>query len=72
MKKVLLVAAVLIILACIIALIVAVINWQAYRSLRDGTPQHYALLRSRAITLFIAGGVLALLAAGCLVFYFKI
>ena len=72
MKKFFLILGIVVIVVSIIALLFALLNWHGYHSLRDGTPQHYALLHSRAITLFWVGLALALTGAGLIVLYFKL
>ena len=72
MKKLFLILGIVVIIVSVIVLLFVLLNWHGYHSLRDGTPQHYALLRSRAITLFWVGLALALTGAGLIVLYFKL
>ena len=72
MKKLFLILGIVVIVVSIIVLLFALLNWHGYHSLRDGTPQHYALLHSRAITLFWVGLALALTGAWCIVLFFKL
>ena len=72
MKKLFLILGIVVIIVSVIALLFALLNWHGYHSLRDGTPQHYDRLHSRAITLFWVGLALALTGAGLIVLYFKL
>ena len=71
MKKLLLIVGIVFIIACIIALLLAFINMQSYKSLRDGSPSHYDRLYQRMIVYFIIGIVLALAGIAVLVLRFK-
>ena len=71
MKKLLLIVGIVLIIACIIALLLAFINMQSYKSLRDGSPSHYDRLHQRMIVYFIIGIVLAVIGIACILLRFK-
>ena len=72
MKNLLLIVGIVLVVACIIALLFAVVNMMSYHSLRDGTAAHYQRLHQKMIIYYIVGAVLLLLAVICFVIRFKI
>ena len=72
MKKLLLIVGVIVIIACILSLLYASLTFSAYKSLRDGTPEHYESLHKRAITCLVIGIILAVIAIVCFVLKCKI
>lgn len=72
MKKLLLIFGVIIIIACVLSLLFALLNMQAYYNLRDGTPEHYNRLHQKMIVYFIATIVLAVIGILCIIFYLKL
>ncbi|MBQ6066860.1 MAG: hypothetical protein IJK89_08555 [Clostridia bacterium] len=67
MKKALLIIGVIILVACVSALVFAVWNWFAYHHVLDGSAALYERLRLRMTVSFIVGGVLAAVGAVCLI-----
>ena len=72
MKKLLLIISIVLILACVLSLLLGLINMQAYHSLRDGSVEHYNRLHQRMIIYFVAGVVLAVIGIACIIFRFKL
>lgn len=72
MRKLLLIVGVIIIIACILSLLYAMLNFSAYKSLRDGTPEHYERLYKKAITFLVIGIILALIGVFCFIVRYKI
>ncbi len=71
MKKLLLIVGIVFIIACIISLLLAFINMQAYSSLKDGSASHYDRLHQRMIVYFVIGIVLAVIGMTCILLRFK-
>ena len=61
MRKVLLIAAIIVFVACVIAFIAAIFFNYMYMHVLDGSTELYARLHSRAIISLIAGIVLAVI-----------
>ena len=71
MKKLLLVAGIVLIVACVMFLLFAAVYYSGYRNLIDGTAEHYARLHRKAIIFAITGIALALAGAVCMIFRYK-
>lgn len=67
MKKLLLIVGIVMLIACVLALIIAVWNRFAYYHVLDGSAALYDRLRLRMTVSFIVGGVLAAVGAVCLI-----
>ena len=67
MKVFLLIAGVTVIVACVLSVLFAALNTYVYHNMLDGSPEHYAALRKRAVVFFVIGAVLALAGAACLI-----
>ena len=72
MKKLLLIVGIVIIIACVLSLLFALLNMYAYYNLRDGSAEHYHRLHQRMIVYFIVGLVLAVLGTVCIIFCLKL
>ena len=72
MKKLLLIIGIVIIIACALSLLFALLNMHAYHNLRDGSAEHYHRLHQRMIVNFIVGIVLAVIGTACIIFYLKL
>ena len=72
MKKLLLIAGVAIIIACVLSLLFAGLNLYGYYHALDGSPDFYARLHRRAVVFGGVGVVLAALGTACVVIYSKI
>lgn len=71
MKKPLLIAGILLLIACVICLAVAALHLAVYRHAMDGSPALYERAHLRMILFAVIGIVLGLLGAGSLLLYFK-
>ena len=67
MRIFLLTAGIVMIVACVLSVLFAALNMHAYHNMLDGSPEHYAALRRRAVVFFAIGAVLALAGAACLI-----
>ena len=67
MKKLLLIVGIVMLIACVLALIIAVWNRFACYHVLDGSAALYDRLRLRMNVSFIVGGVLAAVGAVCLI-----
>jgi len=72
MKVFLLVAGIVLIVACVLSVLFAALNLFGYYHTMDGSNELYARLRSRAAVFFTVGAVLAVAAVVCLVIRIKI
>ena len=72
MKTFLLITGIVLIAACVLSVLFAVLNLAAYNNMLDGSPEHYAKLRRRATVCFIAGAVFAVFGVVCLLIRVKI
>lgn len=72
MKKALLITGILIIVACVIILLYAALNYYGYRHVLDGTAELYDRLHRKANVCFALGAVFALIGTLCIVFHSKI
>lgn len=66
MKTFLLITGIVIIAACVLSVLFAVLNLAAYHNMLDGSPEHYAKMRRRATVYFIVGAVFAVFGVVCL------
>ena len=66
MKKLLLIAGIVILIACVFALVFAVWNHFAYGHVLDGSAALYGRLHRRMTVSFAVSGVLAAIGAVCL------
>ena len=60
LKKLLLIAGIVIIIACVICLALAALNYFAYHRVLDGSPELYDRLHRRMIVFLALGFVLAI------------
>lgn len=67
MKKLLLVAGIVLFAACAASLLYAVLNLFGYYHVLDGSAELYSLLHRRMIAFFAAAAVLAAAGAACLI-----
>ena len=67
MRIFLLIAGITMIVACVLSVLFAALNTYAYHNMLDGSSEHYAALRRRAVVFFVTGAVLALVGAACLI-----
>jgi len=72
MKKILLIIAIAAIVACVLAVLFALLNMHAYYNLLDGTPEHYKWLHNRMIVSFVSGIILSIIGIACLIIRSKI
>ena len=72
MKVFLLVAGIVLIVACVLSVLFAALNLFGYYNVKDGSNELYARLRSRAAVFFTVGAVTAVIAVVCLVIRIKI
>ncbi len=72
MKVFLLVAGIVLIVACVLSVLFAALNLFGYYHTMDGSNELYARLRSRAAVFFTVGAVTAVIAVACLVIRIKI
>ena len=67
MKKLLLIAGVVLIIVCVLSLLYSFLNLFGYYNVLDGSPELYTKMHSRMIVFFAVGIVLALLGTACIV-----
>ncbi len=67
MKKLLLIVGVIVLAACVLALVVALWNRFAYYHVLDGSAALYDRLHRRMTVSFVVSGVLAAVGAVCLI-----
>lgn len=72
MKKLLLVVGILIIVACVIALLLALLSMFGYYHVLDGSQTLYDRLHRRMILSFVIAGIFAVAAVVCFVVRAKI
>ena len=72
MRKLLLIAAILLFIACFIAGMLACFNRMRYHNARDGSAALYARLHHRMIVSCVVAAVLAALGAACLIIRSKL
>ena len=67
MRKILLIAGIVIAAAAVLCLLYAALNQYGYKNIYDGSAELYRRLRHRATAYFIGGGVLAVISAACFI-----
>ena len=67
MKKLFLILAIVLLLACVFSLLVAAFSLFGYYHVLDGSPQLYDKLQHRAVRCFILGAVFAVITVVCFV-----
>ena len=67
MKKVLLIVGIIVIIACVLALLLGALSLFGYYHVLDGSQALYAKLHRRAILSFVIAGILAVVAVVCFV-----
>ncbi len=67
MKTVWLVVGIVLIFACVVSFLIAVLNWFGYYHVLDGEAELYAAMHRRAIVFGAIGIVLAAVGTACLV-----
>ena len=72
MKKLLLIAGIIVLIACALSLAFAVLNLFGYHHVLDGSPELYNRLNQRMTVLFIAGAVLAAIGVICIIIHSKL
>ena len=72
MKVFLLIAGIVILVACAAAMFLAFLKLYVYYNMLDGSPEHYASLRRSSAVFLTVGVILALAGAACLIIYAKI
>ena len=72
MKTFLLIVSIIVIAACVLALLFALLNLMGYRTLLDGSHEQYEAMHRRMTAAFIAAAVLAAIGAACLIIRAKI
>ena len=60
LKKLLLIAGIIIIVACVICLAMAALNYFVYHRVLDGSPELYDRLHRRMIAFMVSGLILAI------------
>ncbi len=68
MKKLLLIAGILLIVICVVCLLFAALNLHGYYNVLDGSPELYQRLHQRAVVSGLLGAVLGAAGAACLIF----
>jgi len=72
MKIFLLIAGIVLIVACVISVLFAALNLYGYYHALDGSSELYARMRIRAVIFFIIGAVLAVAAVVCFIVRAKV
>ena len=72
MKKLLLIAGIIVLIACALAFAFAMLNLFGYYHVLDGSPELYTRLQQRMILFFVMGAVLAAVGTVCIILHFKI
>ena len=67
MKKLFLIAGVVSLIACVLALVFSALNWFGYYHLLDGSAEQYVRLHQRMIVGFVVGIVFAVIGIVCLI-----
>ena len=67
MKKLLLVVGILVIVACVIALLLALLSMFGYYNVLDGSQTLYDRLHRRMVLSFVIAGILAVVAVVCFI-----
>ena len=71
MKKILLIAGIIFIIACVLFLLYAVLNMHAYYNLYDASVGYYKRLHQRMISSFVTGSVFGAIGAVCFIIRYK-
>ena len=72
MKKLLLIIGIIVLAACVLALVFALWNWYAFHHVLDGSAALYDRLHRQMNASFVACGVLAAIGALCVMVRFKL
>ena len=72
MKKLLLIAGIIMLIACVICLSAAALHFSVYRHALDGTPDFYAGLHRKTVIFSVIGIILAAIGTGCIILRFKV
>ena len=67
MKKPLWIVGIVIIIACVVFLLISAWHLYAYHHVLDGSPALYDRLHQRTIAFFVAGIILAVIGAVCMI-----
>ncbi len=67
MKRMLLIAGVILVVLCVLLLLYATINMHAYYNLLDGSAGHYKRLHDRMILSFVTGALIGVVGAVCFI-----
>ena len=71
MRKFLLISGIILIAACVIALLLGALFLSGYHNVLDGSPELYARLHKRAVLFFVISGILAAAAIASFIFRAK-
>lgn len=71
MKKLFLIAGIVLLIACILSLSFSALQFFGYRTVLDGSAELYLRLHRNAVIFLIVGVILAAMAAGCFLLRFK-
>jgi len=71
MKKLTLIAGIILIVACVASLLFSAFNRFAYYRTLDGSAELYGKMHQRMIVFLVTGIILAAAGAACLIIYFK-
>ena len=69
MKKLFLIAGIIVLIACALSLAFAVLNLFGYHHILDGSPELYNRLHQRMILFFVMGAVLAAVGTVCMILF---
>ncbi|MBQ7595791.1 MAG: hypothetical protein IJU45_03905 [Clostridia bacterium] len=72
MKKLLLIAGIVLILAGILSLLFALLNLAGYNNVLDGSADLYSRMHQRMIIFFVIGIVITAIGAVCVTAHFKL
>ena len=72
MKIFLLIAGIVLAVACVLSALYAALNLYGYYHMLDGSAEHYKNLHKRAITFFIIAAVLLIISVTCFIIRAKI
>ncbi len=67
MKKLLLIAGIVLVIACVFSLLYGLLNWHGYYHMLDGDADQYIFMHRMMIVGFIVGIVLGVAAIVCLI-----
>ncbi len=71
MKKFLLIVGIVLVVACVVSLLYAALNYYGYRNVVDGSAGLYRRLHQKAVTYFSVGTTLAVIGTICLILQSK-